>query len=272
MKRRLGVLLLLALLGAGCQAPLSTVPPSAPPPAPTDTPLPVWASGEWQTVRPGLDYRELEVKVDQRGDLLRLARVDPSQLRLRVVYAPSQPRRVSGWLAAEGVLLAVNGGYFDPQHQALGLLICAGKRYGQPYAGFGGMFAVGDTGVRVRWNMAEPYQPGEALTDALQNFPMLVLPGGAPNQAIDDNGQFAPRTVVGQDRQGRIVFMVSQGSIFTLTGLGQWLAASDLDLDAALNLDGGSSSGLLMQAVGQTLGLDSWVEVPDAIVVDALGQ
>ncbi len=243
--------------------------PSAPPtPLPAATPIPPTPRGAWQAVQPGLEYRELEVTVDRRSDLLRLARVDPSQLRFRVVYDPGQPRQVSGWLKAEGALLAVNGGYFDPQNQALGLLIRNGMLYGQPYEGYGGMFAVGSEGVHVRWNVAQPYQPGESLAYAIQNFPMLVLPGGVPNEGIDDNGQFAPRTAVAEDRQGRIVFLVSQGSIFTLTSLGQWLAASDLDLETALNLDGGSSSGLLVQGGAQMLGLDSWAEVPNVVVVD----
>jgi uncharacterized protein YigE (DUF2233 family) len=185
-----------------------------------------------------------------------------------VVYQPAKPRRVSGWLDSEEAVLAVNGGYFDPDNHALGLIIHEGIRSGQPYQGFGGMLAINGQRARVRWNVAEPYAPGEPLSSALQNFPMLVLPGGAPNPSIDDNGQLAPRTAVGQDRQGRLVFIVSPGSVFTLTRLGQWLAASDLDLDTALNLDGGSSSGLLVRDGAQIRGIDSWVEVPDAIVVE----
>jgi uncharacterized protein YigE (DUF2233 family) len=114
----------------------------------------------------------------------------------------------------------------------------------------------------------EPYS-GEPLTYALQNFPMLVLPGGAPNLAIDDNGRAAPRTVVAQDRSGRLVFLASPGPFFTLTGLGQWLAAGDLDLDRALNLDGGTSTGLLLRAGERSLGTDSWVGVPNVIVVES---
>jgi uncharacterized protein YigE (DUF2233 family) len=128
--------------------------------------------------------------------------------------------------------------------------------------------AVGENTVKVRWNVSEPYREGEALTYALQNFPMLVLPGGEANTQIDDNGRFAPRSVVAQDRAGRIVFVVSPLPMFTLTGLGQWLAASDLDIDTALNLDGGSSSGLLVRDERQTLGVDSWVQVPSVIVVE----
>ena len=253
-------LILLALV-SGCG-----LGPTLPAPMATHTPEP--PPGQWQTILPGLEYRELPVTIDQHSDRLRLARADPGQLRFRVVYQPAEPRRVSGWLEKEGAALAVNGGYFDPDNHALGLIIHDGIMSGQPYQGFGGMLAVRGQRVRVRWNVAEPYTPGEPLSSALQNFPMLVLPGGAPNLDIDDNGQLAPRTAVGQDRHGRLVFIVSPGSIFTLTGLGQWLARSDLDLEAALNLDGGSSSGLLVRDGPQLRGVDSWVEVPDAIVVE----
>ncbi len=266
-----GLIALLAALALLTSCGLN--PTLAPAPAPSLPPPPLFTAtpppGAWQTIAPGLEYRELDVTVDQRPDRLRLARADPRQLRFRVVYDPAQPRQVSAWLESEAALLAVNGSYFDPDNRALGLLIRQGIVFGQPYQGFGGMLAINGERVRVRWNVAEPYQTGEPLTSALQNFPMLVLPGGAPNTGIDDNGQFAPRTAVGQDRQGRIVFVLSPGSIFTLTGLGQWLAASDLNLETALNLDGGSSSGLLLRDGPQLRGLDSWAEVPSAIVVEA---
>jgi uncharacterized protein YigE (DUF2233 family) len=136
------------------------------------------------------------------------------------------------------------------------------------YQGFGGMFAISGDDVRVRWNVQEPYN-GEPLTYALQNFPMLILPGGTPNLEIDDNEKIAPRTAVAVDRSGRIVFVVSPGLAFTLTQFGQWLAASDLDLDAALNLDGGTSSGLVLRQGNLNLGTDSWVPVPNVIVVES---
>jgi len=129
------------------------------------------------------------------------------------------------------------------------------------------MFAVSGDNARVRSNVQEPYA-GEPLTQAMQNFPMLVLPGGAPNMQIDDNGRSAPRTAVAQDRSGRIVFVASPTPAFTLTEFGQWLAASDLDLEAALNLDGGTSTGLVLHSGNRTLGTDSWVQVPNVIIVE----
>lgn len=235
--------------------------------APTRTPVPVDTG--WREVQAGLEYRELNVAQDTRYDRLRMARVDPAQVRLRVRYDPDRPRLVSEWLNAPATQLAVNGNYFDPQHRALGLIVADGQRAGQAYQGFGGMFVAHADRAEVRWNVDQPFEEAVVLTDAMQNFPMLVLPGGRANDQIDDNGARAPRTAVAQDRSGRIVFVVSPLPAFTLTEFGEWLAASDLDVDAALNLDGGTSSGLLVRDGDQVLGVNSWVSVPSVIVAEA---
>jgi uncharacterized protein YigE (DUF2233 family) len=275
VKYPIGLLIAAAVLTA-CS--LSHVPTPADPPAviantpiatprPTVTPVP--SDTGWQLVYSGVEYRELKATYGDRSDRLYLARIDPAQAQLRVLYNPDRPQRVSGWLSDTQALLIVNGNYFDPENRALGLVIQDGQIVGgASYQGFGGMFAVSGDEARVRWNGAEPYA-GEPLDYALQNFPMLVLPGGAPNLEIDDNGRVAPRTAIGQDRSGRIVLVVSPGAAFTLTDFGQWLAASDLELDRALNLDGGTSSGLMLRRGDQLLGTDSWVSVPDVIAVAA---
>ncbi len=275
VKRWLGWLCALVLLSS-CSSLDETSAASEQPPAPSATPIvtlhptatPVPADTGWRAVFPGLEYRELQVISGDRSDRLYLTRVDPAHARFRVLYDPDQPRRVGAWLSATQAIVAVNGNYFDPQNRALGLVIQDGQVVGgAPYQDLGGMFAVAGDEVRVRWNIQEPYA-GEPLTYAVQNFPMLVLPGGQPNLGIDDNQQVAPRTAVGQDRSGRIVFVVSSGLTFTLTDFGKWLSSSDLDLDAALNLDGGTSSGLVVRSGDQNLGTDSWIAVPSVIVVE----
>jgi uncharacterized protein YigE (DUF2233 family) len=268
--------ILVALL-AGCGEPLRATPsidfmtPLSPTIAPSitraPTAAPVPPDTGWRIITPGIEYRELRVTFDDRSDRLRLARVDPAQARLRVVYNPDSPRRVSEWLVSTQAQVVINGNYFDPQNRALGLIIADGARTGVNYEGFGGMLAISENTVKVRWNVSESYRQDEALTYAMQNFPMLVLPGGEANTQIDDNERLAPRSVVAQDRSGRVVFLVSPSLMFTLTGLGQWLASSDLDIDTALNLDGGTSTGMLLREGNQTLGTDSWVNVPSVIVV-----
>ncbi len=274
LKRLLGILIAAVLL-SGCSVIDAMSAPDEKPPAAvaspvtlrlTTTPLPMDTG--WQAVFPGVEYRELKVTYGDRSDRLYLARIDPAQARFRVLYDPDQPRRVSEWLSDTQAQVVLNGNYFDPENRALGLVIQDGQVIGGvPYPGFGGMFAVVGDQARVRWNVIEPYT-GEPLTYALQNFPMLVLPGGQPNLDIDDDQHVAPRTAVGQDRSGRIVFVVSPGLSFTLTDFGKWLSSSDLDLDRALNLDGGTSSGLVLRKGDQNLGTDSWIAVPDVIAVE----
>ncbi len=267
MAVKIGAILLGVIALAGCAmseaAPTMLAPTSLPRPTATTRPI----DTAWQTITPGIEYREVSITQGDRSERLRLARVDPAQAKFRVLYHPDKPLRVSEWLSQSKATLAVNGNYFDPQNRALSLVIQDGQVSGAPYEGFGGMFAVQGDEVRVRWNVPEPYT-GEPLDYALQNFPMLILPGGKLNDQIDDNGRLAPRTAVAQDQSGKIVFVVSPTSAFTLTSFAQWLAASDLNLEVALNLDGDTSSGLVLRNGTHTLGTDSWVQVPDVIVAE----
>ncbi len=132
------------------------------------------------------------------------------------------------------------------------------------------MFAVLPGGrVEVRWLVARPYDPAEWLVEAVQGFPMLVRPDGSIFPSDADDGRTARRTAVAQDENGRILFLVAQDGFFSLHALARWLAGSDLSLLAALNLDGGQSSGLYFQAGGTLIRIDSGVGVPAVIVAEA---
>jgi uncharacterized protein YigE (DUF2233 family) len=222
----------------------------------------------WQSLNNGIEVRQLKVESNGVSNRLWLARIDPARVQFRVLYDRANPRLVSDWFAGVRPLLAVNAGYFTEDNAATGMIIADGARSGQSYTGFGGMLAVTANKAEVRWLVAKPYSPAEALRQAVQSFPMLIHSGGKPGVA-DDDGKLARRTVVSQDRKGRIVFMVSPELFFTLKTLASFLAASDLELDTALNLDGGTSTGMLIAGREGALGVDSWVKVPAVIIVVA---
>jgi uncharacterized protein YigE (DUF2233 family) len=262
----------LALLGLllaviACNVALEPTPTLTPMP-PTRTPEPLDTG--WQPVSAGLEARRLLVMAGELGDRLWLVRLDPAQARFRVLYDPANPRTVRGWFDAHPVRLAVNAGYFTPEKAATALVVSDGQCSGQSYSGFGGMFSVSGESALVRSLIAHPYLPDEPLDQAVQSFPMLLQSGGLP--AIEkDDGKLARRTVIAQDRAGRIVFLVSSLPIFSLKTLSDFLLTSDLDLDVALNLDGGTSSGLwYADPAGRTVGVDSWVNIPAVIVVEAV--
>lgn len=202
-----------------------------------------------------------------------VARLEPTSFRFRVLYTPGNGRTVAGWatgLEAQPPFLVVNGGYFTPEYQATGLLVSDGQAYGVSYGGFAGMLAVLPGGrVEVRWLADRPYDPNEMLVEAVQSFPVLVKPGGVLGFPADaDDGQPARRTVVAQDQAGRILFIVAPRGYLSLHALARWLVSSDLALDVALNLDGGQSTGLYVEAGGVRLGEDSFSPLPAVIVAE----
>ena len=63
------------------------------------------------------------------------------------------------------------------------------------------------------------------------------------------------------------IFVISAG--FQTTGLADWLGRSDLDVDRALNLDGGSSTGLYLNAGALHEAIDAFGPLPIVLLVEA---
>jgi uncharacterized protein YigE (DUF2233 family) len=176
-------------------------------------------------------------------------RLEQSQFWLDIAYRDT-PQSLEDWQRETDALLVVNGGFFRIENEKYipnGLTIVHGEAFGSSYEPFAGMLAIHDSGAEVRWLTDRPYNPDEPLRAALQSFPMLVKPGGVlgfPEQYEDHIP--ARRTVIGQDREGRILFIVAPRGYFTLHQLSVYLTESDLQVDVAMNLDGGPSSGILL--------------------------
>jgi exopolysaccharide biosynthesis protein len=282
-----GALLCLALLSACSPDQLEIKPPGAATPRAGDAPRasaepggeeeqpddeqePAGESGGWQQAVEGIEWRRVQAS-DASGasDTMLIARVDPSRVRIRIAYDRVSPGRVGEWAGALKPLLVVNGGYFDDQGRATALVIHDGVAQGSSYEGFGGMFAVDGAGaISIRALRDQPYDPGETLAQAFQSSPMLLVEGAA--QQIEDDGDRSRRTVIGLDGQGRLLLIVSSWPTFTLSGLGEWLQQSGLDLVTALNLDGGSSTGIYLQTPDKPLLIDSIVRVPAVLVVEPI--
>ena len=278
-RRLAGLLALLALLACGpvtlpapatlppaatwTPAPLLPTPTFAPPP--TASPQPPVDSG-WETLQPGLERRRLRIlgESGQLREQVTMVRVDPAYFRFDVAYRPGAPLALAAWQQETGALLLVNGGYFTETYAATGLIVIGGEPAGSSYGEFAGMLAITAAGPELRWLAEQPYDPEEPLLAGLQSFPILVRPDGAPAYP-DDGGPPSRRTVIGQDRQGRILFLIAPYGSFSLHALSQFLAAGDLDLRLAINLDGGTSSGMLLADPAESIA--PFVPLPAVIAV-----
>lgn len=246
---------ILALPTATQQLAPDTAVSPADPVQPTPTPTPIPDTG-WQPVQSGLEMRTLHLYNAAGGarERLVLLRLDPTQFTFRVAYRPGAPQSIPEWQAETDALLVVNGSYFTPENVATGLIIVDGQASGSSYGDFAGMLAIDERGPELRWLGERPYSPDEPLLYALQSFPMLVRPGGALGFP-DEDGAAARRTAIGQDRDGRTLFIFAPWGSLTLHELSAFLVNSDLDLDIAFNLDGGPSTGMVL--AGETA-----VEIP----------
>ena len=230
---------------------------------------PAFAFGDrWTSGGTGIELRRLNGPTAGSGVGVLVVRIDPASVTFRVVYDRDRPRTISTWAADYRALLAVNAGYFDELGQPVALLVSDGRLFSTSYADRGGMFAVHQDGhVEVRALSELPYND-EPLLQALQGWPLLVRAAGVAAYDSDD-GDRSRRTAIGIDGNGRILIAVSPAADFSLAEWSRYLAAADLDLQRAVNLDGGSSTGLALRNENAAGAVEAFVLLPFALLVEA---
>jgi hypothetical protein len=226
----------------------------------------------WSMTQPGLERRVIRIDNNQKQPVesVHIWRLDQKYFRLDVAFDGTS-RSLETWQKETNAALVVNGGYFSVENERYlpdGLTVLHAKASGNSFTGFGGMLAITKRGAELRWLVEKPYNPNEQLQAALQSFPMLVKPGGTLGFGAErEDHVSARRTVIAQDRLGRILFIITPQGYFTLHQLSAYLTESDLNLDIAINLDGGGSTGLLVADPREII--PSKVLLPFVILVHA---
>jgi uncharacterized protein YigE (DUF2233 family) len=223
----------------------------------------------WQLVDTAMELRTMRLAAGATSGAATIVRFDPATYRVRVKYDVQNSGTVREWYEALRPLAVINGGYFDTNGRATALVVFDGIRRGVSYEGFGGMVAINAQGeFELRSLSQQPYDENEPLQQAMQSAPMLIQPGGELAAIEDADVDRSRRSVIARDRSGRILLIVSRSPTFTLRELAQALQQSDLDIDAALNLDGGRSTGLYVRTDATGVAIDSFERVPLVLVVE----
>ncbi len=259
------LLLLLSTLLA-CSTPTITIGGSTPTVSPTPangTP----ALNQWVTAKAGVEIRYEDWKSPGNNeDTVTIVRFDLNKVHLKIGYQPTNPLAMDAWMNQEQATAIINGGYFDQNNETTALVVSNGQAYGTSYNGFGGMLSVDAQGnISLRSLSQQPYDPNEQLTQATQSSPMLMMNG--KRTQFQANAASQRRSVVAVDTQGRLLLIASPGSAFSLDELADLLASSDLSIKTALNLDGGASTGLYVNAGNQHIAIDSVTTLPIVIIV-----
>ena len=281
ISRILPPLLLLILIGTygGMAYTLQAAPAETPAVRVRPTPVPSFTPTTetiqdtgWSWLWAGMERRLITIynDKDQPRESVHLWRLDQKYFRLDVAFDET-PKSLDDWQKETGAAMVLNGGYFsfiNERYFPDGLTVIKGKASGKSFSGYGGMLAIRGNQAELRWLVAEPYNSREPLQAALQSFPMLVKPGGRLGFGPEREDHVkARRTVIAQDQDGQIILIVAPQGYFTLHGLSAFLTKSDLDLDIALNLDGGGSTGILVANPREII--PSNVLLPFVILVSA---
>ena len=177
---------------------------------------------------------------------LKLVFFDTVRCALRVVDQPSRTQAGSLGEAMRSVqaIAGCNAGYFTPEFAPLGLVVSNGTHVGKLERSslLGGMIVVRKGKPVMLWRDEFAEQSG--ITDLVQAGPRLVN-GGLPVKGLEATKRRV-RTFVLTDCAGH--WAIGLCDKVTLRELSDLLAAkgiiTELDVERALNFDGGSSSGL----------------------------
>ena len=225
-----------SFLFSACSYQIGILPSSLSPDTSASTP-----TSHWQDIALGLQWRTIKPNDDEMAQL-KVLRVDPAQYRFRAVYQSREPYTLATWQSREQDHVAlVNANFFDHEYRALGLVVSDGVSFGTPYRERGGSLLVkGDT-ISVHANRSLTDRDWEAAEQAVQGFPLLVE-DGQPTYFSQSDTQRTRRTVVAQDKDGRILILVAPFLGLSLPDLSAYLASSDMNVHTAFNLDGGRST------------------------------
>ncbi|NNM58688.1 MAG: phosphodiester glycosidase family protein [Legionellales bacterium] len=226
------------------------------------------ADTEWQTLSNGLDYTN--VTVNSAGGKIHAFRVNLNDYKISLVrakdYGSSSDNIINLALDAKG-LIAINGGFFDPFHNELGLRIQDGQLLNplRPISWWGVFYILNSTHPYI--SSQQTFSLNPSINFAVQSGPRLVVDGSIP--PLKDS--YASRSALGIDKENRVIIAITENIAMTPNAFAAILQApaekDGLACYNALNLDGGSSSQLYAHINQFNLMIPSFSNIADAIVV-----
>lgn len=207
----------------------------------------------WVRLTEGLEYRGGLFSAGKEGEAFEYdaVRVDLRVLEIRVIDARDcchGPATVLQMARKTNALAVINGGFFDEHQKPLGLVIANYKqRNPLRRVTWWGVFFLEQATPKIA--LTKRYKPKEDVGQALQCGPRLLVAGHVPKKL---KPQVVRRSAVALDGSGRVVLLCTRSSRVSAGLLGRFLGLDEskggLGCRDALNLDGGPSSQLFLEA------------------------
>jgi len=214
----------------------------------------------WREVAPGVEFATVHGEPYCRSGSAAIAvlRMDPERVKLRVRHfsrtRERRPLDVVEWQRQTKALAVFNAGQFYPDLRYMGLLASDGEWVSRrAHPGYQALLVAGPQGEEERSSARVIDLAGESnapdslpWNEVAQSF-MLFDTSGALR--VRRSERIANRTVVAEDREGRLLVMVSEGA-YTLADIAHVLQHSRLHLTHAMSMDGGREAELVVAHAG----------------------
>lgn len=224
---------------------------------------------QWQDVGPGVEYAVIQLPGQFPGGRVHAFRLDLSNVTLKLAFAKNLQQSYA--TAAEyakyyHAWLAINGGFFTPGFEPLGLRINQGKREHElKNISWWGVFYVKHHRPQIA--SMHGFRTDPKINFAIQGGPRLVVNG----QVVRLKPGLAERTAIGITNKDQVILLVTDDMPMTLDELANFMAKPEshggLGCRYALNLDGGSSTQLYANLPSLQLSVVGLKAVADAILV-----
>lgn len=204
----------------------------------------------WHDITHGLNIREYPIIENNKHiDTITIVKIDPKQNEFSIHQNPKNPKTITEWQEELNSDIIINGGYFNENYKPSGGLIIGNQSYGAMTHtgknGYTGMIIINDGKIELRYLPEKNYNDSESIDYAIQTFPTIITPGS--NKGLEkDSYKKARRSIIAQDHDENILLIVTDKATFSLYEIMNFLIKNNLNIDIAFNLDGGPSSGVII--------------------------
>ncbi len=209
----------------------------------------------FHTLRPGMEFVLLRGEPYCRMGLSEIAvlRIDPRRVRVHMAHytqnADRVPLDIMEWERRTGALAVFNAGQYYPDYSYMGLFVSNGRVISaEMHPDFKAALVAdprsGGPRARVLDLDAHPIRQDELpWREVAQSFRLFDDQG---HIRVRKSNQVAYRTAVGEDAQGRLLVIVTEGG-YTLYELAGLLRTLPLGLRRAMSMDGGEEAVLVIR-------------------------
>lgn len=223
---------------------------------------------DWKKLADGIEYTTFSFAFGEgEKSSIHAFRVDPKKVRFDVALSGEPTGNTAQSLARrDKALIAINGGFFTPEHKSIGLIIRNGKEMNPIHkTSWWSIFTM--TGDRPAIFTPKDFRTTREMQLALQVGPRLVVDGTIPKL----KESVAARSGVGITKDGKVIIAISQGLGISMTEFAKRMSLPEreggLECPNAMALDGGSSSQIYAKVKRFDLSLPNIALVTNALTV-----